>query len=420
MNARTPVRAAALALGVALLAGAQPAYAFRMIQNTTTGRVSAGSLVPCDAPGGFVHWRDASTSWRHNLALQGGGKATALQSAMASWTGVAGASHRLNYSGTTGAGFVTDGQNTLLWANGNGCVGNCLALTALVLQAGQVIVESDVTFNNAVTWTTDGTDFDTESVAAHELGHALGIHHTDVATAPTPTMNAFYFGPDGRTLSPDDIAALQCSQNRFPPTPVLRVQVPAGTAATVPGDPVTFTASILRGPGFASPVSFSLLAAPPGVTLTQSPNPATGASATLTLTVSASAPIGNHTVTVLSSGGGEADVDSLTLPVKRLLVSTAGLTLFAGEPTETTGITIRRASGFVAPVTLTITGMPPGTGTVLRISPITTIGSSSTLSGRASRVAPEATYFPTLHATAGSVTDSQVFEVDVISPFPFP
>ncbi len=198
------------------LVSALPAAAFRMIQNTSTGRVTAGAAVTCTNSGGFAHWNTANISWRHNTALQGNGKATALQNAMASWTNVSGANHTLTYAGATGAGWATDGTNTVLWATGNGCTGNCLALTALVLQSGQVIVESDITFNNSQTWTTNGSNFDTETVAAHEFGHSLGIHHTELSANPKPTMATPYFGSSGRSLAADDRSALQCSQNTYP------------------------------------------------------------------------------------------------------------------------------------------------------------------------------------------------------------
>lgn len=215
---RVPARVAAGALAaLGLLGAAMPSHAYRMIQNTTIGRVTSGAAVSCSASGGFTHWNSPWISWYHNTAGQGAGKATALQNAMASWTNVSSANHTPTYAGTTAAGWVTDGVNTILWASGNGCTGTCLALTALVLQSGQVIVESDITFNSSYTWTTDGTTYDTETVGAHELGHSLGIHHTDqTSTTPRPTMYASYFGSDGRTLESDDRAALQCSEDRYP------------------------------------------------------------------------------------------------------------------------------------------------------------------------------------------------------------
>jgi hypothetical protein len=415
---------ARVALAVAALTAASTAGAFQMIQNDDTGRVTSGAAVACTAPGGFAHWQREDVSWRHNTALQGAGKASALQKAMESWTDVPAADHRLSYAGTTNAGFATDGQNTLVWAIGNGCVSPCLALTALVLAPGQVIVESDVTFNDARNWSTLGFDFDTEAVAVHELGHTLGIHHSDSTAQDPPSMHTPYFGRAGRSLEPDDEAALQCSQSRFPPGPLLTLQAPANPVETVPGSFVKVSLTLVRNPTFTAPVDLSLVSGPAGATASFTPDPVTGTSASLTLTLPPSVATGSYPIVVRASGGGATATDSFTLAVKRLVVRIDDGSFFvvAGEPPVVSGVTLLRAPGFTEPVTLTVQGIPsfpPGQQVSATAVPATIAGTASTGTLRASagRFAQGGDFPATLTATAASASDTQSFSIEVFPAF---
>ena len=228
-------RIVAVVTAVAAILAAGDAAAYRMIQNTTPGRTSTGGRVQCDATGGFVHWNRSQVEVRLNAANQGSksGVPVAIQHALAAWTAVTPAGYTLSYGGTTANGFTTDGINTVMWSTGNGCTGGCLAITALVLGPGQVIQEADVSFNDAYNWNTNGSDYDVEAIAAHELGHCMGIHHTEL-TKPRnrPTMYTAYFGTDGRTLETDDRDALNCASSRYPVAAIF-----ADDGAAAPAEP---------------------------------------------------------------------------------------------------------------------------------------------------------------------------------------
>jgi hypothetical protein len=103
-----------------------------------------------------------------------------------------------------------DGTNQVDFGGGLGA--NVLAQTTwfFTVATGD-IAECDMRFNNAFSWytgtaTPPNNQFDWWSVAAHEMGHCLGLNHEDDLT-PTPIMGStFAPGEVRRTPTDDDIA----------------------------------------------------------------------------------------------------------------------------------------------------------------------------------------------------------------------
>jgi hypothetical protein len=102
------------------------------------------------------------------------GAGTAVQNAAQSWSS-AGANFQFVSDGTTtvtAAGY--DGVNEILSANLGAGI---LASTYSWWDGANNLREFDMVFNTYYTWNTTGTtgSFDVQSVATHELGHALGL-----------------------------------------------------------------------------------------------------------------------------------------------------------------------------------------------------------------------------------------------------
>lgn len=244
---KTFSRFAAFALAL-LVVWPAPSRAYRMLYSTSS---TNANRVVCDNTNGFAHWNQATISWYHKTSGQGSGKAGALQAAMATWTNASQSDHVLNYVTTTTNGLdLTDNQNTFVWGDTSSlCTGNaCHAITVMSVYSGQEIDEVDIVFNELMDWRTDGlagdcastaagNSMDTQAIATHELGHSLGIHHpnsTD-STYLDATMGGSSCNVAGRSLHSDDLAALQCLNNRYPVNPNFGGYLDVANCRTISG-----------------------------------------------------------------------------------------------------------------------------------------------------------------------------------------
>jgi predicted Zn-dependent protease len=121
-------------------------------------------------------------------------------------------------SSSTGSAAVRGTAPATIMLNTNGavCTGSCLAATLTgyyTTQAGDDrINDADIYTNTAYSYTssreTDGCsgEYDIDGIMVHEVGHVIGIGHSNVAGATMyPSVSACNTG--NRSLEADDIAA---------------------------------------------------------------------------------------------------------------------------------------------------------------------------------------------------------------------
>jgi hypothetical protein len=116
-------------------------------------------------------------------------------------------------SGSTNQQAVRGQAPATIMLNNNGhvCNGTCLAATLIGYYSGNTIFDADVYTNTKTNFTSsrepDGCsgEYDLDGVMVHEVGHVIGLGHSNVAGATMfPSVSACNF--NNRTLEADDIA----------------------------------------------------------------------------------------------------------------------------------------------------------------------------------------------------------------------
>ncbi len=150
-----------------------------------------------------------------------------------------------------------------------------------------------------------------------------------------------------------------------PVTPDFSLVVIPGSQKVNQGGSVEFTVDLTASGGFSKPVTLSVSGLPPGASHSFSlNNQVPDFSSILSISVSPTTPLGTYTITVTGSGGGKTHDYPVTLEVIEatgfnVKVEPSSQTAQQGESVDYT-VHVVGTGGFSKPVTLAITGLPPG------------------------------------------------------------
>ena len=186
--------------------------------------------------------------------LSASSAANAIQTAMDVWNQQSGSAMRFYYGGTTSANqLANDGVNALFFRPGSSSIGTNYTWW----DGSNRLVDSDIVFWDDYTFFA-GTSGCTsghylEDVAAHELGHAMGLDHSsDLDATMYPSLP--WCSQAFRTLAADDIAGARAlypggASSPPPPSssnaaPSVSISTPASGQSFAEGVSVSFTGSV--------------------------------------------------------------------------------------------------------------------------------------------------------------------------------
>jgi hypothetical protein len=244
-------------------------------------------------------------------------------------------------------------------------------------------IAGDMHLNDSETWGI-GTNTDLFSVTLHELGHALGLGHSD---NPNDVMYPYYKQVSG--LTADDIAAIQTLYAAQPgpvvpaPTPTPTPTSPAvapltltvnATAATTAEGTISLSGAASGGPGAIS-VMWSTASSSVAIS-----GIATGSATAWTI---ANIPLatGVNTITVTASSGSSQVSKAVTVTMQTAPAAT-------GSGTDTTAPSLTIAfpgatSVSTASATIAFSGTASDNVGVTSVTWATNLGQSGTASGTA-------------------------------------
>jgi hypothetical protein len=286
----------------------------------------------------FAHWGSTPVTFYVNPVnrdVSSAAATAALQAGMDVWNTQAGTPFRYQYGGTvTDTATAYDNRNVILFRNASN--GSTIASTYSWWSSNNELLDSDIVFwDYTFTFFTGASGCGgvsnaayMEDIAAHELGHALGLNHS-TSTDATMYPSYAYCSMSNRTLAADDIAGAKAL---YPTTtansaPAVTISSPVNNASYASGASVTFT-------GAASDTQDGVLT--PTLAWTSNLDGAIGIGGSFTRVLSA----GTHTVkaTAVDAGGLQT--------VKQVSVTVAAAVAPPPPSGPTLSATGRKVKGF--------------------------------------------------------------------------